>query len=210
MSPWRVDGNSDIDLKPRQEYTDFVIEIFKKHGIKNVEELDPYGYSSINISNIDDADLKILVEKELEDAEISENETELVGAFSGGLVIIFETGHVINHQCCGSISDFRNWKAFLDKSPKNWETIWIGHPWIYGRINGGLLELSDYIEHTGKLEVELPVKVQVDVNEFINVFELAVLELMTFKKRILKILKIEMSDIAEEVTELLIENEHDI
>ncbi len=208
MSPWRVDGGDNLDLKPGQAYADFAIEIFKKHGIKNIEKLDPHGYSSVKISDIDDSDLKVLVEKELDDAEIPENGTEIVGSFSGGLVLISENGTVINHQCCGSISDYKNWKEFLKKSPENWEQIWIGHPWIYGRINDDALELSDYIEHTGTLEVELPVKVQVDLDEFIKALDKAIEELMDLKKRILEILKIEMIDISEELTELLIENEY--
>lgn len=100
MSPWRVDGGGHLDIKPGQDYSQFAIEIFKKHGINGIEELDPYAYSSIKISDIDDSDLKILLEKELNDAEIPENGIEIVGPFSGGLVIISENGTVINHQCC--------------------------------------------------------------------------------------------------------------
>ncbi len=208
MSPWRVNGGDSLDLKPGQDYSDFAIEVFKKNGINNINKLDPYGYSSIKIADIDDSDLAILVEKELNDAEIPENGTEIVDAFCGGLVVISEDLTVINHQCCGSISDYKNWMIFLKNPPESWKQIWIGHPWIYGRVRDNTLELSDYIEHTGRLEVELPVKIQIDLNEFILSFNKAIKELNNFKKRILDILRIEMPAIAEEVTELLIENEY--
>lgn len=95
----------------------------------------------------------------------------------------------------------------MTKSPEKWEQIWIGHPWIYGRVSNNRLELSDYIEHTGPLEVEIPVKIQVNLNEFIQALEKAIAELMKFKKRIFDTLKMEMPEISEEVTELLVENE---
>lgn len=208
MSPWRVNGEGDLDLREGQEYSEFVIEVFKKHGINNIDNLDPYAYSSIKISDIDNSDLKILIEKELSDAEITVNGTEIVGPFSGGLVMISSEGMVINHQCCGSISDFKNWKAVVEKSSEIWEQIWIGHPWIYMRTRNGILEFSDYIEHTGSLEVDLPVKIQVNLDEFTLALNQAIEEIMYFKKRIHEILNIELKDISTELTEILIEKEY--
>ena len=40
MSPWRVDGGENLDLKPGQEYSDFAIEIFEKHNINNITRLN--------------------------------------------------------------------------------------------------------------------------------------------------------------------------
>jgi hypothetical protein len=208
MSHWRVDGSDNLDLKPDQDYSDFAIEIFKKNGIEHIEELDSHAYSSIKISDINDDDLKILIEKELEDAEISANGTEIVGPFEGGMVIISENGAVINHKCCGSIADYQNWIEILEEKPKSWKQIWIGHPWIYARINDNVLQLSNYTEHTGALETELSVLMEIDLEEFSQAFERAVNELKDFKQRVRAILTIEMSDLAEELSEILIENKY--
>jgi hypothetical protein len=208
MSPWRVDGGDDLNLREGQDYSDFALEVFRNHGITNISRLDEHAYSSIKISDINDSDLKILIEKELDDADIPENGTEIVGAFSGGLVVIIDDIHVIHHQCCGSISDYINWAEFLEKLPSEWSEIWIGHPWVYGRIRNGRIELSDYIEHTDSLDEEnLVIKTDVDLNAFSEEYANAIFELRMFKERILTILTTEMSEIAIEVTELLIENE---
>jgi hypothetical protein len=208
MSPWRVDGGEDLNLKEGQDYTEFAIEVFKKHGINNIERLDEYGYSSIKMSDINDADLKILVEKELQDAEMVENGIEGISRFCGGIVIINDK-EVIHHQCCGAISDYKNWVEFLEESPSEWTEIWIGHPWIYGRISNNIIELSDYIEHTGALKPEnLRIKTKIDVSTFKTALDIAVLQIAEIKARILAILLVEMPEIAVEVANLLIENEH--
>jgi hypothetical protein len=208
MSPWRVDGGEDLNLKEGQDYTEFAIEVFKKHGINNIERLDEYGYSSIKMSDINDADLKILVEKELQDAEMVENGIEGISRFCGGIVIINDK-EVIHHQCCGGISDYKNWVEFLEESPSEWTEIWIGHPWIYGRISNNIIELSDYIEHTGALKPEnLRIKTKIDVSTFKTALDIAVLRIAEIKARILAILLVEMPEIAVEVANLLIENEH--
>lgn len=207
MSPWRVDGGDNLEMKEGQDYNNFTIEVFKTHGIKNIHALDPYGFSSIKISDINKEDLKILIEKELEDAKISENRTEMIGSFSGGLVIIDHAGNVINHQCCACISDYKNWKEILEYPSKDWKQVWIGHPWIYVRINGDKIEFSDYMENSGNLENDLPVKMQMNVSEFTKALDKAIDELMIFKQNIMSILRIEMPKIAEEVTELLVEKE---
>lgn len=208
MSPWRVDGGEDLNLKEGQSYTEFAIEVFKKHGINNIERLDEHGYSSIKMSDINDADLKILVEKELQDAEMAENGTEAIGRFCGGIVIINDK-EVIHHQCCGSISDYKNWVEFLEESPTEWAQIWIGHPWIYGRISNNIIELSDYIEHTGALKPEnLRIKTKIDVSIFKTALAAAVARIAEIKARILAILLVEMPEIAVEVANLLIDNEH--
>lgn len=207
MSPWRVDGGEDLNLKEGQTYTEFAIEVFKKHGINNIERLDEYGYSSIKMSDINDADLKILVEKELQDAEMAENGTEAIGRFCGGIVIINDK-EVIHHQCCGSISDYKNWVEFLDNMPSEWTQIWIGHPWIYGRISNNIIELSDYIEHTGALKPEnLRIKTKIDVSIFKQTLAAAVARIAEIKARILAILLVEMPETALEVANLLIDNE---
>jgi hypothetical protein len=208
MSPWRVDGGEDLNLKEGQSYTDFAIEVFKKHGINNIDRLDEHGYSSIKISDINDADLKILIEKELQDAEMAENGTEAIGRFCGGIVIINDK-EVIHHQCCGSISDYKNWITFLEDAPTEWTQIWIGHPWIYGRISNNIIELSDYIEHTGALNPDkLVIKTRIDLSTFKTALAAAVLRIAEIKARILAILLVEMPETAVEVANLLIDNEY--
>ncbi|MEH0155417.1 hypothetical protein V6R21_14820 [Limibacter armeniacum] len=208
MSPWQIDGGEDIEIREGQDFSEFAIEIFKKNGIENIEQLDPYGYCSIKVSDISDNDLKIFIDKEVSDAEIPENGIEAVGPFSGGLVIVVND-QVVHHQCCGDISDYKNWKTFLEESPEDWSQIWIGHPWLYGRVRKNNVELSDYIEHTGRLEKDLPVHLHVDKAEFELQFNLAIEELLAFKKRIYMVLKSEMKGVAKEVSELLIEGDGD-
>lgn len=207
MSPWRVDENAD--LKDNENYEQFALNIFNRAGITSVNRLDKHAYSSIILSDINNEDLSILIQKELADAEIPENGLENVGDFEGGLVFKFENGEIINHSCCGSISDYKNWLELIEKKPKEWMEIWIGHPWVYAKVINDKIFITDYLDETNSLPKTNDFKFEVDFYEFENKLLSAIVELKNFKKRIRIVLTNENQKFANELSELLIENEQE-
>ena len=205
MSPWRVDESAD--LKDNEDYEKFALNIFNNAGIKSINRLDKYAYSSIILSDINNEDLSILIQKELADSEISENGLEIVGDFEGGLVIKFKNGNVINHSCCGSVSDYKNWLELVESKPEEWTEIWIGHPWVYGKVKENKVLITDYLDETNALPKENDFKFEVDFSEFKEKLLIAIADFQDLKERIRTILLKEKHKYANELPELLIENE---
>jgi len=205
MSPWRVDENAD--LKDNEVYEKFALNIFSNAGIKSIKRLDKHAYSSIILSDINNEDLSILIQKELNDADIPENGLEIVDDFEGGLVIKFENGEVINHSCCGSVSDYKNWLELVENKPKEWTEIWIGHPWVYAKVEENKILITDYLDETKASPKENDFKFEVDFIEFKEKLSTAINNLKDLKKRIRTILLNQENEFANELSELLIENE---
>jgi hypothetical protein len=205
MSPWRV--NENANLKTGEDYEKFALGVFNDAGIKNINRLDKYAYSSIIVSDINDEDLSVLIKKGLQDAEISKYQLENVCDFEGGLVIRFENGEVINHSCCGSLSNYKNWLELIKDKPKYWKEIWIGHPWIYGKVRENKILLSNLLDETNPKPKENDAKFEIDFLDFKNKLLDAINDLALLKKRIRTILLNERNQFANELPELLIENE---
>lgn len=70
---------------------------------------------------------------------------EKLPPLDGGLRIE-EAGEVIEHQCCSELDDYLIWAEILKVRAAHWTEIWIGHPWIYYRIEGSSIYFTDYCE----------------------------------------------------------------
>lgn len=214
ISPWRfpkgpeiMDKLSTEELSDDELFETAVLEVYQTHGINNIERLNSYHQRSTKISKITPSDLSGFVEAELFDAEISNNGTDLVDAFEGGLFIEFD-GNAITHSCCGKISNYKNWEKFLTTKPTDWSEVWIGHPWVYGKINNGRLSLSDYFDETMQIPKDDSfIKYEFDLADFESKFNNAVLEIHDFKDSIKKYLESIKSPYAEIISNLLLENE---
>lgn len=187
---------------------ELALEIFRKEGMKKLFTLDEYAYDGIKITDLDDHDLSVLVKMEVYDADMHLHGNENVTAFEGGLVIAMTDGQVITHQCCGAISDYQNWVKFLTIQPTDWEEIWIGHPWLYGRVRDGIIQLSDFLDETKpppKDEVSA-IKFQFELATFKRKMEAVISFLQQLKNRIKAILIAEGSIYYNEIPEQLIDN----
>ena len=175
--------------------------------MQSIMRLHPDVYSGITVSDLDDADLSILIQLELADAEITENGLEHVGDFVGGLVIEIDDNTSILPTCCGSMSDYKNWVELLVQRPDEWTEIWIGHPWVFGRVKGELIQLTDYRDETMPPPDETLVKYEFDSVEFKVRMGEGVAAIQALKKRVFTILQKEQNPDAVALSELLIENE---
>ncbi len=190
------------------ERTKFNNKIFKKAGFKKTLQMDAYAYYSIPISELsDDKDLLTFILHSLPKRKKKKNfDLEKIPALIGGIVIEFDDNTAIAPQCCGEIYNYQHWKEVLDKQPQEWTEIWIGHPWIYARVQNNTLELSEIMEATLSPQQDRAIKYTFDLNTFIQKLNLCIQEIKAFKKRIYKTLKKHQYPYPRKIANLLIDN----
>lgn len=114
---------------------------------KNLDNLEPIRKGSylVDINSISNLELKEILKCNLKDFDPDDFE-EQVSRIYGGVVIKIENEFVIEPTCCGDIGNLYEWEKIFGQLNQNWTELWIGHPWIYYRIENGEVEFSDYYE----------------------------------------------------------------
>lgn len=207
MSPWRVqpDIEYDITSEDREDFETFVLRVYKNAGMKSINKIDSTPCYSIKLSDINDEDLIIIIEKELEDADIGINGLEFVGAFSGGIVFQFENEEKIYHHS-GSISDYKNWLKLATDKSEEWEEVWYGYPAFYARVKNNVVQIAEVIPNAKPKNDDIIA--EFEHSEFNIRIEKITKDIKEFKKRIHKILLGSNNKYANEIPELLIELSH--
>lgn len=200
LSPWRVQHN--IEHNEQEDTKKFILKVYRDAGIKSIDKIDHTPCYSINISDINDADLAIIIEKELEDAEIKENGLENVGPFSGGIVFLCENGEKIYHHS-GYISDFKDWLVIVNRKPTNWEEVWYGYPMYYAKVEKDIVQIAEVIPNERPKDED--VIAEYNYLEFKTKLNEHIKNIMAFKDRIKTILRNANSKYADEIPELLID-----
>ncbi|BDD03959.1 hypothetical protein [Aureibacter tunicatorum] len=143
--------NLHIDFtvySPRfQEWTgtDWILEKFKD----KIYKTDEYNHE-LSIKDFDDNLISIIVDDYIVELDKSDNENERI-SFDGGFQLTL--GKIrIDYNCCGEFYNYKNWIKILTERKSSWAEIWIGHPWIYYKIEGGYIVLSNYTEDLNKVE----------------------------------------------------------
>jgi len=143
LNPWIHE--SDLEIINGENYNQFKSRLLKKHTISHNGFLS----NSLKISDLRDNDLKGVIKIELIDYLEDGLDVSEIFSFDGGLVLQIDKKTFFSHSVSsGKISHYKNWLKFLKSNPKNWEEIWIGRPWIYGRIRNGIIQLTDYRDET--------------------------------------------------------------
>ncbi|MFK7905965.1 MAG: hypothetical protein AB8B69_12605 [Chitinophagales bacterium] len=146
----------DRNYSPERKYH-YWKQVLTKNGLPNLEPMEK-GFEYIKISDIDDESLETLVKLNLVDiseyrcstedleAEMEEAESEDITprCFDGGVVVTSQGKMVITPQCCYSLQDYKEWTRI--KQSKNFELIWIGHPWMYYKTQGNDILFTRLIE----------------------------------------------------------------
>lgn len=200
MSPWRVQPSANYN--GQEDFERFALQVYKNAGMKSINKIDRTPLYSIKVSDISDHDLSIIVEKELEDAEIEKNGLAMVGPFSGGIVFLCENGDKIYHHS-GYISDYKDWLRLLNNKSKKWEEIWVGYPAFYARIQKNEVQISEVIPNA--IPKDEDIIAEYNLLEFKTKLDKVVEELREFKERIRAILLQSDHKYSNEIPELLIE-----
>jgi hypothetical protein len=95
----------------------------------------------------------------------------------GGLVLFAEQRVILEPACCGDLRNVADWRAAAAHRGSDWQTLWIGHPWVSVRFDEGRLLLSDPHEADEPLAAYA-----LDPNEFMRAVEGAAAELELFSQ----------------------------
>lgn len=139
----------------------------------------------VDLITINDAALEEILKNELEGVDLMAY-NEQVGRISGGVVLSLDEKIVIAPNCCGDIGDLAGWEAIIRVGTGEWKQLWIGHPWVYYRVRGELVEFSDYTEK--EKTADLSVLVTVSRKKLAEELQLLRLEQDQFEKRIESVL----------------------
>jgi hypothetical protein len=205
LSPWRVEPNIEYEYNEQEDFERFALKVYRDAGIKSIDKIAFTPCYSINISNINDADLSIIIEKELADAEIKKIGLEIVGPFTGGIVFLCDNGEKIYHHS-GYISDFKDWLVKTNRKPENWEVVWYGYPSYYARVEKDIVQIAEVIPNAFPKSED--VIAEYDYLKFKTKLNEHVKNLMTFKDRIRTILREANSKYADEIPALLVDQNY--
>lgn len=154
----------------------------KDSNLVNLDQII-IGEPFVDISTISDEELKIIIQHQLKDTNI--DDVEEILSFEGGVVVSYD-GVNITPQCCTSINDFENWQKIIYEKPKDWQQVWIGHPWIFSRFKDNHIEFSDYVETN---DYSKSVRLIIDFISFQTAFMAMLKSIEAFRIRIECILK---------------------
>ncbi len=208
FDPWKFEN--DLEDISGEDFHKNVFKVLDRNGIKNIKRLEDYAYLSVKISEIVDEDLEKFIHVQFKKEIQKKVDLKEVQSFYGGIVIenIQDKKASIHHTCCGLIADYKYWLPFLEQKSNKWQRIWLGHPWIFGKIENDRLYLTQFLECDEKdLLNNIDLKYyEFDLIHFKDKFNKALNELDSFKKRIVSILEKNKTPFAEKIAEKLIQN----
>jgi hypothetical protein len=75
------------------------------------------------------------------------------GFSGGGIVLMDHEGTIwLQPSCCGDLGSLKDWGGLVSSPPESWNMLWIGHPWVYARHEGGRIIFSDQTESNDPAE----------------------------------------------------------
>ncbi len=203
LNPWIHE--KDIEIINGENYSQFKNRLLKSHGICEKNSLK----NSIKITELSATDLEGIIKIELIDYIEEGLDSDKVFSFDGGLVLDIDKNLMFSHSVgTGKISHFYKWSNFLKDSPENWEEIWIGRPWLHGRIRSGFIQITDYHDET----IEIPkndnsqILYQFELVSFKQELDKAKSLIDNFRVKIEECLKNEENILWRELSTALIEN----
>ena len=152
---------------------------------KNIDSLESIRKGSylVDVNSIKNFELKEVLKNELKEVELEDFEQQ-VGMICGGIVIKLNNKFPIEPTCCGDIGNISEWEEVLENSNKDWSQLWIGHPWVFCRIENENIEFSKYyeknIEEIKKIETVLKWPIS-DLKHKLNIIKK---EQIKFEKKI--------------------------
>jgi len=73
-------------------------------------------------------------------------------AFNGGYALSIDDRIVCTPRCCADLANIEDWQMAADHRQADRVMVWIGHPWIEVRYEGGCLMFIDPSELEGRPE----------------------------------------------------------
>ena len=186
-----------------KESSVFWYKCISDSNLQNLKPVEPGSYL-VDVNDIKDRELKIILEKELYDIDLSDYK-EYVGEIIGGVVVKNNNRVIIEPSCCGGLSDIKSWEEIRNIQQNIWTQLWIGHPWLfYKKIMVIFYSLfSDY-----NLDDFKDISAKHILPEHILLDEIKTIRICIdrFEKQISKVLKEMSIDNANEIAKLMVGN----
>jgi hypothetical protein len=132
---------------PVAEYPDGWFRYWSESlGDAGVHGLRPWTSGSwlVTIDQFVEPDLlRTLIKHALPD--IAHLSSEEMGALAGGYVLSHGNATVLP-GCCGDLGNLYDWRRAANEANETWQSVVIGHPWIYVRSSGEILEFTEPTE----------------------------------------------------------------
>lgn len=114
-------------------------------------ELAPISPASCHVPTRQLTDLSILQKALLNLARRQEAVTNSIGAIAnrvldGGFALISDGSVILEPMCCSDLGNLDGWREAASCQATEWQMLWIGHPWVSVRFDGGQLIISDLHE----------------------------------------------------------------
>ena len=150
IEPWgytqnKYDSPSISRSEDPKGWSDFWYKCISDSNLQNLKPIELGSYL-VDLSKIGEAELNIILKKELEDIDLS-NYQEYVGPIIGGIVILENDKIVLEPTCCVDLSDIQNWEEIESTELNKWTLLWIGHPWIFYKRTEKYIAISDYTDY---------------------------------------------------------------
>ncbi len=121
------------------EWRHLWFDVMKSAGLTGLEPLP--GTDLVPIERIVDASMiRTIIAGELR-VQGPWGDIDEVSPINGGYVWRHE-GTQLLPGCCADLGNLNEIRDALRIKAGSWEMVWMGHPWVYARVNGGRLEIS--------------------------------------------------------------------
>ncbi|RTQ51598.1 hypothetical protein EJV47_07300 [Hymenobacter gummosus] len=104
--------------------------------------------------------------------------------FDGGLHLETAAG-TLDFQCCGDLGDVAEWEQLLTPSAE-WLEIWIGHPWVYARVDAETVYISEYYDYK-PAPADIELRLRLPRAEFAAALQAAIAGLHQFFHRLRRV-----------------------
>jgi hypothetical protein len=134
-------------IETPEAWAGFWYECISDSNLQNLKPIETGSYF-VEISKIGDAELKIILQNQLKEIDLSDFEEYLVQLCGGVVIIDTDTDKVIiEPSCCGDMSDIKNWESIEFSELNKWNHLWIGHPWVFYKKTEEHISFSDYTDY---------------------------------------------------------------
>jgi len=173
-----------LQLKESEKFRtsdNYIQQALELAGYKNLVPIENKN-SYVYIKDISDENLKIFIGRHLENEK--ENPMDEMLRLSGGTIVTNSKRIIFSPTCCTDITDYDNWVNL--KKTTNFESIWVGHPWVLYKTMNELIFFTDYIEANGDDIDETYIRYKANYNKVLKEAEKLILEMNLLEKRVHK------------------------
>jgi hypothetical protein len=157
----------------------------------------------VDIENIDDRNLKIILEIDLQEIDLDACEDQIM-PFDGGIVLKSNDKILLKPTCCGDIGIIKEWQRILENESKEWTDLWIGHPYVFYKKENGKIQFSDYSDLNLSEFLNIEPIFEIEESNLRIELEKVTQHQINFKNKIINTLQEMNVENAERISELMI------